>query len=161
MDGYSLDELDYKILQLIANDARISFLEVARICNVSGAAVHQRVQKMITHEIIAGSEFLLNMQKIGYKVCAYLTLYFPDTENVEDIAEKLKKIPEVVECHIIAGVTDLFVKVYARDNEHLLSIIQQRLKPLGVVKVDSMTSFRESFHRQVSFFQDLDGADAG
>ena len=151
MDDYVLDDLDYKILQLIANDARISFLEVARVCNVSGAAVHQRVQKMISHEIIAGSEFLLNMQKIGYNTCAYLTLHFVETVNIEEVAEKLKEISEIVECHYISGVTDLFVKVYAQDNSSLLNIIQQQLKPLGVVKVESMISCRESFHRQISF----------
>ena len=146
-----LDELDYKILNLISNDARISFLEVSRICNVSGAAVHQRVQKMISNDIITGSEFLLNMSKIGYNTCAYLTLHFAGTVNIEKIPEKLKEIPEIVECHYTSGVTDLFVKVYAQDNNHLLNIIQQQLKPLGVVRVESMISYRESFHRQISF----------
>ena len=146
-----LDELDYKILNLISNDTRISFLEVSRICNVSGAAVHQRVQKMISNDIITGSEFLLNMPKIGYNTCAYLTLHFAGTVNIVEISEKLKEIPEIVECHYISGVTDLFVKVYAQDNSHLLNIIQQQLKPLGVIGVESMISYRESFHRQISF----------
>ena len=146
-----LDELDYKILNLISNDARISFLEVSRICNVSGAAVHQRVQKMISNDIIIGSEFLLNMPKIGYNTCTYLTLHFAETINIEEVPEKLKEIPEIVECHYTSGVSDLFVKVYAQDNNHLLNIIQQQLKPLGVIRAESIISYRESFHRQISF----------
>jgi len=153
MNDYTLDDLDYQILQLIANDARISFLEVSRICNVSGAAVHQRVQKMISNEIITGSEFLLNMPKIGYKTCAYLTLQFAENVDIDEVTEKIKEISEVVECHILTGISDLFVKVYAQDNSHLLDIIQKRLKPLGVINVESMISCRESFHRQISNYK--------
>ena len=153
MNDYTLDELDYQILQLIANDARISFLEVSRICNVSGAAVHQRVQKMISNQIITGSEFLLNMPKIGYNTCAYLTIHFAETINIEEVTEKIKEISEIVECHILTGVSNLFVKIYAQNNSRLFDIIQNQLKPLGAIKVESMISCRESFHRQISNYK--------
>jgi Lrp/AsnC family transcriptional regulator for asnA, asnC and gidA len=91
------------------------------------------------------------MPKIGYSTCAYLTLHFAETTDVDEAAEKLKGVAEVVECHHVSGVTDLFVKVYAQSNSHLLSIIRQQLKPLGVVNVTSMISYREAFHRQMSF----------
>ena len=55
MGHHQLDSLDYKILKLIASNARIPFLEVARECNVSGAAIHQRVQKLTNLVIIKGS----------------------------------------------------------------------------------------------------------
>ena len=58
MSNHELDELDGKILKLIVNNARIPFLEVARECNVSGAAIHQRVQKLSKAGILKGSEFI-------------------------------------------------------------------------------------------------------
>ena len=85
MEEYILDELDYKILNLISNDARISFLEVSRICGVSGAAIHQRVQKLIANGIITGSEFLLNLNKIGFQTCAFLSLHFAAAEELDAI----------------------------------------------------------------------------
>jgi len=82
MEEITLDDLDYRILNLIANDARISFLEVSRICNLSGATVHQRVQKMMAGGIIAGSEFRLDLKKIGYQTCAFLSLHFNETVDI-------------------------------------------------------------------------------
>ncbi len=146
-----LDELDYKILSLISNDARISFLEVSRICNVSGAAVHQRVQKMMANEIITGSEFWLNLKKIGYQTCAFLSLHFNETVSLDMIVEKLKDIHEIVECHSITGEYDIFVKIYALNNSHLYEIIQNRIKPLGAVRTETLMSYKESFHRQFVF----------
>ncbi len=146
-----LDELDYKILNLIANDARVSFLEVSRICNVSGAAVHQRVQKMMANGIITGSEFWLNLKKIGYQTCAFLSLHFKETENLDTVVEKLKQIREIVECHSITGEYDIFIKIYAINNSHLYEIIQNQIKPLGVIRTETLVSYNQSFHRQFVF----------
>ena len=151
MNEYVLDTLDTKILQIISNDARISFLEVARACNVSGAAVHQRVQKMINNNVINGSEFKLNLSKIGYETCAFLKLGFGDSDDTCDVVEKLKEIPEIVECHTMIGGYDLFVKLYAHNNAHLSEIIKNRIKPLGLVCVDATISCEETFSRQIIF----------
>ena len=75
MGHHQLDNLDYKILKLIASNARIPFLEVARECNVSGAAIHQRVQKLTNLGIIKGSEFTLDSNRIGFETCAYIGVY--------------------------------------------------------------------------------------
>ena len=151
MDEYILDELDYKILNLISNDTRISFLEVSRICNVSGAAVHQRVQKMINNNIITGSEFKLNLNKMGYDTCAFLELQFNNFEDINSIIEKLKNIPEIVECHLTVGDYDLMVKLHARNNIHLSDIIKHQIKPLGLIRIKSTISYGEPFHKQMIF----------
>ncbi|MFI3323069.1 MAG: Lrp/AsnC family transcriptional regulator [Rikenellaceae bacterium] len=151
MEEYILDQLDYKILKLISNDARISFLEVARICNVSGAAVHQRVQKMIVNGFITGSQFRLNLKRIGYTTCVYLSLKIGANFDLTKVVDALKEIEEIAECHQTIGTYDLFVKLYARDNGHLLEIIQNKLKPIGVVDCQSMVSYDELFHRQITF----------
>ena len=150
MEEYLMDELDCKILNLISNDARISFLEVSRICGISGAAVHQRVQKMMAHEVITGSEFRINLNMIGYQTCAFLSLHFAETEDFSLIAEKIGEIHEIVECHLITGAYDFLVKIYARNNGHLYEIIQTRIKPLGLIRCETLISFKESFHRQIT-----------
>ena len=151
MEDYALDDLDYKILNLISNDTRMSFLEVSRICNVSGAAVHQRVQKMISNNIITGSEFELNFSKIGYETCALLELHFDNSEDINAIIEKLKAIPEIVECHLTVGNYDLIIKVYARNNTHLFDIINHQIKPLGLIRMESIISYGEAFRKQMTF----------
>ncbi len=156
MDGHTLDELDIKILNLISNDARISFLEVSRIAGVSGAAVHQRVQKMIAGGVITGSGLKLDMEKIGYRVCAWLSLGFDGTRSFGAIAEDLSIIPQIVECHAtMGGDYDYMVKIYARSNAHLLDIIRRRIKPLGAVKVGVAISCGELFRRQMMFHANI------
>lgn len=151
MNESLLDELDYRILNLISNDARVSFLEVSRICNVSGAAVHQRVQKMIGNNIITGSEFRLNLAKIGYETCAYLTLEFDSSGNIEEIIERVKMVPEIVECHQTMVCNELFVKVYARNNMALKEIVRKNIQPMGLKRMDTTISCCESFHKQIVF----------
>ena len=96
MGHHQLDSLDEQILRLIASNARIPFLEVARACNVSGAAIHQRIQKLTNLGILKGSEYVIDPEKIGYETCAYIGLYLKDPEQFDSVTEALKGIPEVV-----------------------------------------------------------------
>ncbi len=149
MGHHQLDYLDYKILKMIAADARTPFLEVARECNVSGAAIHQRVQKLMNLGIIKGSEFTLDSNRIGFETCAYIGVFLQAPGQFKDIIEKLKEIPEVVECHYTTGQYDMFLKIYARNNNHLLQIIHTKLQPLGLARTESIISFKEAFRRQL------------
>ena len=72
MANQKIDKLDKQILTMIAEDARVPFLEVARACNVSGAAIHQRIQKLSNAGIIKGSKFIVDPEKIGYETCAFI-----------------------------------------------------------------------------------------
>lgn len=132
MGHHQLDKLDEQILRLIADNARIPFLEVARACNVSGAAIHQRIQKLTNLGILKGSEFIIDPEKVGYETCAYIGLFLRDPEQFDSVTEALKCIPEVVECHYTTGQYDMFIKIYARNNHHLLNIIHDKLQPLGL-----------------------------
>lgn len=149
MGHHQLDELDEKILKMIISNARIPFLEVARACNVSGAAIHQRIQKLVNLGIIRGSEYLIDHTKVGYETSAYMGLYLKDPEHFPRVVDALREIPEVVECHYTTGQYDLFIKLYARNNQHLLEIIHKKLQPLGLSRSETLISFKEAFRRPV------------
>ena len=149
MAHHNLDSLDKKILHLIAEDARIPFLEVARVCNVSEAAIHQRIQKLTNLGILKGSQFIIDPEKVGYETCAYIGLYLKNPENFDSVVEALKKIPEVVECHYTTGGFDMFIKIYAVNNHHLLNIIHDKLQPLGLSRSESIISFNAAINRQL------------
>lgn len=149
MAHHNLDLLDKKILRLIAGDARIPFLEVARSCNVSGAAIHQRIQKLTNLGILKGSQFIVDPEKVGYETCAYIGLYLQNPAKFDDVVEELKKIPEVVECHYTTGGFDMFIKIYACNNHHLLNIIHDKLQPLGLSRSETVISFNAAINRQI------------
>ena len=144
-----MDKLDKQILRLIAADARIAFLEVARICGVSGAAIHQRIQKLTNLGVLKGSQFVIDPEKIGYETCAYIGLNLKNPESFDTVLEELKKIPEVVECHYTTGNFDMFIKIYAKNNHHLLDIIHDKLQPLGLSSSETLISFNTAIDRQL------------
>ncbi len=147
MGNIKLDKLDKQILKLVSEDARIPFLEVARICNVSGAAIHQRIQKLTNMGILKGSNFVIDPEKLGYETCAFIGLNLKNPESFDTVVEKLKEIPEVVECHYTTGDYDLFIKIYAQNNHHLLTIIHDQLQPLGLARSESIISFHSAIER--------------
>ncbi|MBQ8629089.1 MAG: Lrp/AsnC ligand binding domain-containing protein [Prevotella sp.] len=149
MAHHNLDSLDKKILRLIADDARVPFLEVARACNVSGAAIHQRIQKLSNLGVLRGSQFIIDPEKIGYETCAYIGLNLKHPENFDVVVDELKRMPEVVECHYTTGDYDMFIKIYAFNNHHLLNIIHDKLQPLGLARSETIISFNTAFDRQL------------
>lgn len=156
----NLDTLDKKILNLIADNARIPFLEVARACNVSGAAIHQRIAKLQSIGVLKGSKFVIDPEKIGYETCAYVGLYLKNPEQFDSVVERLKKIPEVTECHYTTGGFDMFIKIYARNNHHLLNIIHDKLQPLGLSRSETIVSFNAVIDRQLPIPTDLEEEEA-
>lgn len=149
MGHHQIDSLDEQILRLIAGNARIPFLEVARACNVSGAAIHQRIQKLTNLGILKGSEYIIDPEKIGYETCTYIGLFLKDPGDFDEVVAALQRIPEVVECHFTTGQYDLFIKIYARNNHHLMSIIHDKLQPLGLSRSETIISFSEVIKRQM------------
>ncbi|NDV82429.1 Lrp/AsnC family transcriptional regulator [Bacteroides sp. 51] len=156
MGHHQLDGLDEQILRMIAENARIPFLEVARACNVSGAAIHQRIQKLTNLGILKGSEYVLDPVKIGYETCAYIGINLKDPESFQKVMKALEKIPEVVECHFTTGKYDMFIKIYAKNNRHLLSIIHDKLQPLGLARTETLISFNEAIKRQMPIMVDVE-----
>ena len=155
MGHHQLDSLDEQILKLIAGNARIPFLEVARACNVSGAAIHQRIQKLTNLGILKGSEYVIDPEKIGYETCAYIGIYLKDPESFDSVTKALEAIPEVVECHFTTGKYDMFIKIYAKNNHHLLSIIHDKLQPLGLARTETLISFHEAINQQMHTSRDV------
>ena len=149
MAQHELDELDEKILRMIVNNARIPFLEVARECDVSGAAIHQRVQKLTNLGVIKGSEFVIDPEKIGYETCAFVGIFLTSPSTFDYVVKEMEKIPEVVECYYTTGQYDLMIKVYAKNNKDLLRIIHSELQPLGLSRTETLISFKDAFRKKL------------
>lgn len=145
MSQTQLDRLDIRILRTLSSNGRKPYLEIARECNVSGAAIHQRIAKLNGTGVILGVETLLDPAIMGYNVCAFATLSVGG--DLGSAIEHLSAIPEVTDCHVILGEDQLLIKLYARDNAHLSTIINDSIRPLGVVHIQPALSLRAAFHR--------------
>ena len=143
-----LDAMDYKILQMLSDNARKPYLEIARICNVSGAAIHLRIQKLYSMGIIKGTYTQVDPSSVGLNTCAFLGIFLNDPSKFEEASKWVETNPEIVECYYTSGKYDMLVKIFARDNEHLLEICQQFYKA-GFGRCETLMAFKEVFKRQI------------
>lgn len=143
------DTLDCRILQMLSQNARKPFLEIARECGVSGAAIHQRIQKLQAQQILIGFESLISPSAMGYDTCAYVGLILNDPSQFDSVSAQLQTIPEIVELHYTTGKYDILVKLYAHNNQHLLQIIHDCIQSVAGVRTETLISFKEEFRRQI------------
>ncbi|MBO5612636.1 MAG: Lrp/AsnC ligand binding domain-containing protein [Prevotella sp.] len=145
-----IDNLDKKILKILSKNARTPFKDVAIECNVSRAAIHQRVQHLVENGVITGSGFDINPKSIGYSTCTYVGLTLERGSMYRKVVDKLYQIPEIVECHFTTGPYTMLVKLYARDNEQLMDLINGKLQSTpGVIATETLISLEQSIKRDV------------
>ncbi len=145
-----IDDLDKKILGILSRNARIPFKDVAAECGVSRAAIHQRVQHLVENGVITGSGFHVNPKSLGYNTCTYVGLTLERGCMYREVVEHLEKIDEVVECHFTTGPYTMMVKLFARDNEQLMKLINGQLQHIpSVVATETLISLEQSIKRDV------------
>ena len=145
-----IDNLDKKILSILSKNARIPFKDVATECGVSRAAIHQRVQHLVENGIITGSGFDVNPKSLGYSTCTYVGLNLERGSMYKKVVERLVNIAEVVECHFTTGPYTMLVKLYAKDNEQLLDLLNNQLQSIpGVVSTETLISLEQSIKREI------------
>lgn len=146
----NIDDLDQKILRLITRNARIPFLEVARECGVSGAAIHQRVQRLLNMGVVSGSEFIVNPEKLGYNTCAFMGIYLEKASFHKQVVAQLMQIPEIIECHYTTGQYAIFLKIQTKTNKHLKRLIDEEFQKIeGIARTETFMSLAVEFERQV------------
>ena len=145
-----IDKLDKKILSILSQNARMPFKDVATECNVSRAAIHQRVQRLIEDGVITGSGFDVNPKSLGYSTCTYVGIRLERGSMYKDVVKQLVNIPEIVECHFTTGPYTKLVKLYVRDNEQLMDLLNNQLQRIhGVVSTETLISLEQSIMREV------------
>ena len=145
-----IDNLDKKILSILSKNARIPFKDVAAECGVSRAAIHQRVQHLIEGNVIMGSGFDVNPKSLGYHTCTYVGLTLERGSMYKDVVERLQHIPEVVECHFTTGPYTMLIKLFARDKEQLMHLLNGCLQEIpGVTATETLISLEQSIKREI------------
>ena len=144
-----IDSLDKKILGLISANARLPFKDVATECGVSRAAIHQRVQRLIDMGVIVGSGFHVNPVSLGYNTCTYVGITLERGSMYKKVVAEFEKIPEIVECHFTTGPYTMLIKLYARDNAHLMELLNDCLQEIpGVIATETRISPRQSIRKE-------------
>lgn len=145
-----IDNLDRRILQIVIHNARIPSKEVAVECGVSRAAIHQRLQRLADLRVITGSGYHVSPKTLGYATCTYIGVNLERGAMYRDVVPHLEKIPEVVECHFTTGPYTMLIKLYARDNEHLMELLNKKIQRIpGVTGTETLISLDHSIDRHI------------
>ncbi len=146
-----LDNLDIQILCILMEDATIPYTEIAKKLIVSGGTIHVRMKKMQDLGVIQGSHLLINPQKLGYDVCAFLGIFLEKGSHYKDAVENLKQVKEIVELHYCTGAYSMFAKIICRDTNHLRHVLNEEIQAIkGIQRTETFISLEESIKRQVS-----------
>lgn len=145
-----IDRLDKKILSILSKNARMPFKDVAAECNVSRAAIHQRVQHLTEDGVITGSKFDVDPKSLGFSTCTYVGITLEKGSMYKSVVESLDHIPEIVECHFTTGPYTMLVKLYAKDNGQLMDLLNNQMQQIpGVVATETLISLEQSIKREI------------
>ena len=150
-DNFELDNLDTQILSILMNNASIPYTEIAKKLIVSGGTIHVRMKKMEELGIIRGSNLIINPQKIGFDITAFLGIYLEKGSQYNHAVEQLKQVKEVVELHYCTGTYSMFAKIVCRDTTHLRKVLNEDIQSVkGIQRTETIISLEESIKRQIS-----------
>ncbi|MDH7445780.1 Lrp/AsnC family transcriptional regulator [Aquimarina sp. 2201CG14-23] len=159
MAKFKLDEVDHQILDMLIENTRTPFTDIAKKLLISAGTVHVRVKKMEEAGIIEGSSLTLDYKKLGYSFIAYVGIYLQNTSQTKFVLQRIKEIPFVTVAHITTGKFNIFCKVRAKDTNHAKDIIFQLDDIDGVYRTETMISLEESINDKKrlmhSIFQDM------
>ena len=146
----NLDEFDISILKQLEIDGRMAFSAIATELGISNTMVHQRVNKMTEQGILTGIKPVLNEKKIGYDWGAFTGITLEKDHDSDRIIEALKRIPEVTECYYITGNFTLYIRIIAKNHEHIRHILYNQIDSIpGIAKTDSMIELGCAFKRNI------------
>ena len=147
----NLDELDLQILELLIKDCRTPYLEIARICHVSGGTIHVRMKKMEDLGIIRGSRIVLNLPKLGYDVCCFVGIYVDKTSSFANVFDEMSKIKEVIELHLTTGDYSMFAKIVCSNISDLQDVLLNKINNIdGISRTDTFVSLSQPIDRNIS-----------
>ncbi len=150
-ENISIDGIDKEILRYLMEDARTPILEIARKIGISGAAIHQRLRKLESSNLIAASKLILNPKVLGYTTMAFIGIYLDKAMRNPEAVKQLKNIPEVLECHYTTGNWSILVKLLCKDNEHLMNLLNHKIQTIeGVSRTETFISLNQQIDRQIT-----------
>ena len=151
MQNLEIDNLDIQILSYLLEDATIPYTEIAKRLIVSGGTIHVRMKKMQDLGIIKGSNLIVDAQKVGFDISAFLGIYLEKGSVYKNAVEKLKQVKEIVELHYCTGAYSMFAKIICRDTNHLREVLNESIQGIeGIQRTETFISLEESIKRQIS-----------
>jgi len=150
--NYEFDNVDLKILNILMEDAKIPYTEVAKRVFVSGGTVHVRMKKLEEMGIVTGTTLKMDYSKLGFDVTCFMGIYLLKSSLYDSVVNNLKEIPEIVKVHYTTGNYNIFIKIHCKDTRHLKDVLHDKIQKVeGIERTETFISLEESLNRHLSF----------
>lgn len=147
---YEIDELDRSILSILSEDAKTPYTEIAKNLIVSPGTIHVRMKKLEELGVVRGTTVLLDPQRLGYDLSAYLGVHLEHGSDYEEVVEDLKKVPEVTEAYFTTGAYSIFLKIHCKNTQHLYDVLNHKIQSIkSVMRTETLICLTESIKRQI------------
>lgn len=147
---HTLDDFDIQILKTLDTDGRMAYSAIATEMGVSNTMVHQRISRLSDQGILEGTKPVLNEKKLGYDWGAFTGISLEKDYDSKRVIEELQKIPEVTECYYITGNFTLYIKIVAKNHEHMRQLLYEKIDNIpGIAKTDSIIELGCAFKRNI------------
>lgn len=148
--NFEIDNTDLKILEILMQDAKRPYTEVAKKVNVSQGTVHVRMNKMEEAGILEKTTLRINYARLGYDITAFIGIYLEKSALYDMVLSKLRNIPEITSIHYTTGNYSMFVKIHCRDTNHLKEVLHDKMQQVeGIERTETMISLEESLDRNL------------
>jgi len=149
-----VDDLDLQILSILTHDADKSYKEIGEKLFVSGGTVHVRIKKMREMGVIKNTQIVVDYEKLGYDIVAFLGIYLDKSSLYDEVAEGLLSVPEVVAAHYTTGAYSIFAKIICKDTNHLRDVLHDKIQNIGgIQRTETFISLVESVERPLMIFK--------
>ena len=115
-----------------------------------------RMKKLKQMGIVRNASLVVDYSKLGYDVCAFLGIYLDKSSLYDEVAERLRRIPEVIDAHYTTGLYNMFAKIVCRDTVHLREVLHDKIQKIsGIQRTETFISLEESISRPVVLDPDI------
>ena len=150
--NYEIDNIDLKILNILSEDAKMPYTEVAKKVFVSGGTVHVRMKKLEEMGIVKGTTLKLDYSKLGYDITCFLGIYLEKSSLYDEVVAKLKEISEIATIRYTTGNYNIFCKIYCKDTQHLRDVLHDKIQKVdGIESTETFISLEESVNKHLMF----------
>jgi len=149
-ENFEIDNVDIQILSLLQHNAKKPYTEVAKQAHVSSGTVHVRMNKLEKMGVVAGASLDLNLNKLGYSVSSFLGVFLAKSSLYDQVANQLKAIKEITSIHYTTGNYSMFVRVYAKNTDHLKDILHDKIQKVsGIERTETFVILEETLSRSI------------
>lgn len=146
-----VDDIDYQILNALLVNSRASTTQISKDLNISNVATQQRITKLEKAGIIKQYTAVIDYSLLDFKTIAYLGIFLEKAKDYKIVIAKLNEVPFIQEAHFTTGNYSIFAKIYARDNRHLMEILNNNIQNIeGVSRTETFISLHEGISKGIT-----------